>query len=383
MSLRTTGTGDQFDVLVTLYGLDVAEQMLEIARPQDEEEKAIQVWGYIGAPALHRSNGRDIMFFVNRRWIQDRSLSYAVNEAYRTLIPERRYPLLVLNIQVPPQEVGINIHPTKREVRFRNPREVFKTVQRAVRSKLMSQHPVPRVQMPSEGPGQRHSERGSLTRAQSRLALELHRTSEVDGERASSFTRPSKERLPMLRVVGQVAQTYIIAEGPGGMYLIDQHAAHERIRYEALEAQQKASEIVSQELLEPQSITASPQQAGLLEDHLETLETYGFMIRPAEGTTFSVERVPASLHGERVAVALWEMLDAAVEEDEGFSWEDQALITLSCHTAIRAGQTLSLQEMRDLVRQLEQSDLPHSCPHGRPTMVHLSEAQLEREFGRS
>ncbi|MFP3897545.1 MAG: DNA mismatch repair endonuclease MutL [Anaerolineales bacterium] len=378
-SLRTTGTGDQYDVLVTLYGLDVAEQMLEIERSQDEEP--IHVWGYIGAPSLHRSNGQDIIFFVNQRWIQDRSLSYAVHEAYRTLIPERRYPLLLLNIRVPPQEVDVNIHPTKREVRFRNPREVFRTVQRAVRSKLMSQQPVPHVQMPPERFRQGRSGDDALTTAQSRLALELHRTADMEGE--SPFVRPSSEtRLPMLRVVGQVAQTYIIAEGPGGMYLIDQHAAHERIRYEALKAQQAASEIASQELLDPQVITASPQQAELLKDRLDTLETYGFKIRPAEDTTFSIERVPASLRGEDVSAALWEMLDAALEGSEGFSWEDQALITLSCHTAIRAGQTLSLGEMRDLVRQLEQSDLPHSCPHGRPTMVHLSQAQLEKEFGR-
>ncbi|MGM0401738.1 MAG: DNA mismatch repair endonuclease MutL [Chloroflexota bacterium] len=381
MSLRTTGTGDQYDVLVTLYGLDTAERMLEIERRQDEEP--IQVWGYIGAPSLHRSNGQDIIFFVNRRWIQDRSLSYAVNEAYRTLIPERRYPILLLNIRMPPQEVDVNIHPTKREVRFRNPREVFRTVQRAVRSKLMSQHPVPKVQMPAERSQQGRHGRDSLTPDQSRLALDLHRTADMDGERISSFSRPpSAARLPMLRVVGQVAQTYIIAEGPGGMYLIDQHAAHERIRYETLKAQQQASQIASQELLEPQSITANPQQAELLKDNLEILEAYGFKIRPSEGTTFSVERVPANLHGESISAALWEMLDAAMEDSEGFSWEDQALITLSCHTAIRAGQTLSVGEMRDLVRQLEQSDLPHSCPHGRPTMVHLSQAQLEKEFGR-
>ncbi|MEA3406664.1 MAG: DNA mismatch repair endonuclease MutL [Chloroflexota bacterium] len=382
MSLRTTGTGDQLDVLVTLYGLDVAEQMLQVERLQDEESP-IQVWGYVGAPALNRSNGQDVMFFVNRRWIQDRSLSYAVNQAYRTLIPERRYPIVLLNIQVPPQQVDVNIHPTKREVRFRNPGAVFRAVQRAVRSKLMSQHPVPRVHTPADRSAQRPSGRDPLTPAQVRLALDVHRTADIDRERASSFSRlPPEERLPMLRVVGQIAQTYIIAEGPGGMYLIDQHAAHERIRYETLKAQQRASEVVSQELLEPQSITASPQQARLLEEHLDTLETYGFKIRPVEGTTFSIERVPANLHGECVSAAVWEMLDAAMEGSEGFSWEDQALITLSCHTAIRAGQTLSLQEMRDLVRQLEQSDLPHSCPHGRPTMVHLSEAQLEREFGR-
>lgn len=186
----------------------------------------------------------------------------------------------------------------------------------------------------------------------------------------------------MLRVLGQVAQTYIIAEGPGGMYLIDQHAAHERIRYEELEAQRDRGAVVSQELLDPLPVELALQQATLLEAHLDILGAFGFEVIPFGGTTFLIKRVPASLVGQDIPAALVEMIDAAVEGGQGFSWEDQALITLSCHTAIRAGQTLSSAEMRDLIRQLEKASLPHTCPHGRPTMIHLSQAQLEKEFGR-
>jgi DNA mismatch repair protein MutL len=190
------------------------------------------------------------------------------------------------------------------------------------------------------------------------------------------------ERLPMLRVLGQIAQTYIIAEGPGGMYLVDQHAAHERIRYEQLAAQRAGAQVVSQELMDPVTLEASPQQAALLEEHLDVLSSFGFDVIPFGGSTFLVKRVPSSLVGGDIAAAIQEVLEAAITGGEAFSWEDQALITLSCHTAVRAGQTLSLDEMRDLVRQLESSALPHTCPHGRPTIVQLSNAQLEREFAR-
>jgi DNA mismatch repair protein MutL len=389
--LRTTGTGVLYDVLVALYGLDVTEQMIELPRPA-EGEGIVQVWGYIGGPELHRADRQDLVFFVNRRWVQDNALAYAVAEAYRTLLPTGRHPLVVLNIALPPEEVDVNIHPTKREVRFRQAREVFSAVQKAVRTTLMAQHPVPVVASPWGGTapwGQRPSypERRPLTPEQTRLALDVQHTATGPMlQRAPElppFTQPeSTDRLPMLRVLGQIAQTYIIAEGPGGMYLIDQHAAHERLRYEELVAQRNQAGIISQELLDPTPLELSPQQATLLEAHLSALSAYGFEIVPFGGSSFLVKRVPASLKGQQVEAAIVEMLQAAQEGGAGYSWEEGTLITLSCHTSVRAGQTLSLEESRDLVRQLERATLPHTCPHGRPTMVHLSQAQLEREFGR-
>lgn len=389
--MRTPGSNKLYDVLVTLYGLDVAEQMLEIT-PSDVAAVPIRVWGYIGAPNLHRANRHDLIFFVNRRWIQDNSLAYAVTEAYRTLLPAGRHPIAVLNIALPTEDVDVNIHPTKREVRFRQEREVFAIVQRAVRARLMSQHVVPGMTIPiAPSSGQRQSYPagvGPSAAEQVRLALDMQRTADVPPLAGASLarslvTRPqATERLPMLRVLGQIGQTYIIAEGPGGMYLIDQHAAHERIRYEELKAQRARREVAAQELLDALPIELNPEQAGLLETHLDILGSYGFEIIPFGGSTFLIKRVPVNLIGQDIPIAIVELLDAALQGGATFSWEEQALITLSCHTAVRAGQTLSLDEMRDLTRQLERTSLPHTCPHGRPTVIHLSQAQLEKEFGR-
>jgi len=224
---------------------------------------------------------------------------------------------------------------------------------------------------------------------QTRLAMDLSRP----GERAQTgpFVVPDAppERLPMLRVLGQVAQTYIIAEGPGGMYLIDQHAAHERLRYEELRAQRERMGVPTQELLDPLPIELSPQQATLLEPNVATLAEFGVEIVPfggrtssVRGNTFLIKRVPAGLADGDTIGAVMELLDAAASGGEGFSWEEQILITLSCHTAVRAGRTLSIEEQRDLVQRLEHASLPHTCPHGRPTIIHISQAQLEREFGR-
>lgn len=388
--LRTTGTGALLDAIVAIYGLDVAEQTLIV--PPSESPGGIRVSGIIGAPSVHRPNRQDIVLFVNRRWVQDTSLNVAASDAYRTLLPNGRFPLVILHIELPPEDVDVNIHPTKREVRFRHARDVFAAVQRTVRSTLMAHHPIPvsppEYGGPASGGGtwQRREALAHLQRPapeQSHLAMDMYRP----GDRPSDtgpFVVPETppERLPMLRVLGQVAQTYIIAEGPGGMYLIDQHAAHERIRYEELRAQRERMGIATQELLDPLPIELSPQQATLLEAHTATLATFGVAIEPFGGNTYLVKRVPAGLADGDIIAAVMELLDAAAQGGEAFSWEDQILITLSCHTAVRAGRTLSIEEQRDLVRQLERAALPHTCPHGRPTMIHLSQAQLEKEFGR-
>jgi len=209
-------------------------------------------------------------------------------------------------------------------------------------------------------------------------ALELQRTADVLPGTVES--QGGARRLPMLRVVGQVAQTYIVAEGPGGIYLVDQHAAHERIVYERLLAERKGAQVATQALLEPLVIELTPTRAQMLELHVQDLTALGFGLEPFGVNSFRVRHIPTAFAGGDVAGALNEMLDLA--ELDGVSWQDEALVTIVCHSVVRAGQTLSMPEMRDLIRQLEETSTPHSCPHGRPTMIHLSAAALEREFGR-
>ncbi len=390
--LQTTGTGNLRDVLVAIYGLDIAEQMLEVD-PSGENRGQVRVSGYISAPSVHRSNRSDLALFINRRWIQDPSLTYAVTEAYRTLLPQRRHPIVVIQIEMPPEDVDVNIHPTKREVRMRHARDVFAAVQRAVRHTLMAQSPVAGIST-SFTSGNDWSRVDTLrtlgrgTKGSGQGSLDIYRTAQgvaPDGPAAGESTglAPASERLPMLRVVGQIAQTYIVAEGPGGLYLIDQHAAHERIRYEQIKASRTQGAVPSQDLLQPATLEFSPEQATILSAHLADLTAFGFDVAEFGGNTYLVRRVPANLVGEDVRTALSEIVDGLLDKKQPTTFDEEALIVLSCHTAIRAGQTLSPPEMRDLVRQLEQATVPHTCPHGRPTILHMSRAQLERQFGRT
>jgi DNA mismatch repair protein MutL len=186
----------------------------------------------------------------------------------------------------------------------------------------------------------------------------------------------------MLRVLGQLGQTYIIAEGPGGMYLIDQHTAHERVLYERFTAERARMAVASQQLLSPLPLELTPRQHAAMAEHVEALTELGFEIEPFGGETFLLRAVPAALERGDIGQAVAEILDELAEEGTGETREEKALISVVCHSAVRAGQTLSMEEMRDLVRQLEETSLPHTCPHGRPTMIHLSAEQLAREFRR-
>jgi len=255
---QSTGSGKLYDVLIKVYGLDVAKQMLEVGSWKLEggssqveggdrypvSDPGLRVSGYVGVPSLHRSNRQQITFYVNRRWIRDRSLAYAVIQAYHTLLPVGRFPVALLFLDMDPTNVDVNVHPTKAEVRFRDGRGVFRTVQRAVRRVLVDQAPVPALTgRPSAWPtpewgGRQPAAAGQQSAAQ--LAMELHRPAV---ESAVSPQQDATFRLPMLRVVGQLGATYIVAEGPEGMYLIDQHAAHERILYEKLMAEKAGAKV--------------------------------------------------------------------------------------------------------------------------------------------
>jgi DNA mismatch repair protein MutL len=186
----------------------------------------------------------------------------------------------------------------------------------------------------------------------------------------------------MLRVLGQLGQTYIVAEGPTGMYLIDQHAAHERVLYERLQSEKGRAAVASQTLVEPITIEPGPRQVALDEDRLAKLKDLGFDLEPFGGGTYLIRGVPAMLQTAELEQSILDIMDEAERADGARPWEDEVAIGVACHGAVRSGQTLAIDQMQELILQLEQTSLPRTCPHGRPTMLHMSAEQLEREFGR-
>jgi DNA mismatch repair protein MutL len=390
---RSSGNGSLYDVLVDVLGVDDASAMLEVEGSGSLRSDLPEVWvgGFTSAPHLNRSNRGQITLFVNGRWVQDSQLSYAVIQAYHTLLPSGRYPVAVVLVEVAPEEVDVNVHPAKAEVRFRHREAVFGAVQRAVRRALVDQAPAPSLGSGVVwGSPEWAARRERLTQATRTLmgqsGLDLP---DASPGRPSQQRQPADQqeggeaRLPMLRVVGQVGTTYIVAEGPEGLYLIDQHAAHERILYEQFMAA-RSQPIARQELLEAQVVRLPPEQMALLEESLDDLQAVGFAVEVFGNDSVLVRAVPALVAEADPA----EALRAALDDTEcgkmpAESTAEARLIARVCkQAAIKAGQTLSYQEMQTMLRQLEACESPTTCPHGRPTMLHLSAAQLAREFGR-
>ena len=401
-ALLTSGNGNRREVLATLYGVEAGRQMLEVI----SEEDHLRVTGFISPTSLTRSNRREIIFFINGRPVQDTALIAALVQAYHTLLMVGRYPIAVLFLEMPPETVDVNVHPTKAEVRFRASDEVFRGVQRAARRALLAYMPVPEANQglrwaPPWAPQPAWLPSTPQPDPAWGMAQALQQPAAAPGDAAPLEAGARQavlpaQRVPLLRLVGQIASTYLVAEGPDGLYLIDQHAAHERVLFERFMRQHQAAppdggtegsragHIPAQALLEPAAVELPPASARLLEEQLPVLQHLGFQVEPFGRGTFLVRAIPALLAGLNPAAALAVLVEDFEEDETPLQAELEAkIIARVCkRAAVKAGQLLSPDEQRNLLSELEACQSPRTCPHGRPTMIHLSVDLLERQFGR-
>jgi len=392
--LQTSGDGDRRAILAALYGVDVAKQMLEIR----SEEEGSSLTGFISPTSLTRSNRREITFFINGRWVHDVSLSTALLQAYHTLLMVGRYPLTALFLEIPPEEVDVNVHPAKAEVRFRNQDKVFSFVQRSARKTLLAYSPVPNVapslwgttrtvsveQPRNSGLDWAIGHDEDLSRLSNSESPVTAQSIQPPTATQPSITTSQPNSIPLLRLIGQIGATYLVAEGPDGLYLVDQHAAHERVLFEKLMTQHALKNIPSQSLLTPAVVTLPPQSSSLLITQLPLLQHFGFDVEEFGPNTFQVRAMPALFMGSDPSFALRALVEDFEEDESPLQNEIEAkLAARVCkRMAVKAGQALSNEEQRALLHDLEACDSPRTCPHGRPTMIHLSVDMLERQFGR-
>ncbi|MGE5250737.1 MAG: DNA mismatch repair endonuclease MutL [Bacteroidota bacterium] len=393
VSLQTAGDGDRRAILAALYGVDTARQMLEVMAEEGPgaEQGGMKLSGFVSPTSVTRSNRRELTFFVNGRWVQDAALNSALLQAYHTLLMVGRYPLAALFLELEPEDVDVNVHPAKAEVRFKNQDRVFSFVQRATRRALLAYTPVP--SLPSAtlwGGPSRPAERGEAGldwRMAAEAGMEQTPAAQTGPEipqPAGSAAQAPLSRLPLMRLIGQVGATYLVAEGPDGLYLIDQHAAHERVLFEKLMAQMASRNVPSQALLAPAVVLVAPAQARLLEEQLEVLRGFGFEVEPFGANAFQVRAMPVLFGGSDPAPALLSLVEDFEEDEAPLQAELEARLAgrVCKRLAVKAGQALSPEEQRALLLDLESCESPRTCPHGRPTMIHLSVDMLERQFGR-
>ncbi len=382
-SFTTTGSGDPVAAALEIWGPEVGNAALRL-EPLEESAAVpgVSVSGWVGAPTVTRSHRQGIVLFVNGRWVQNRALAFALEEAYHSLLMVGRHPVACAHITLDPALVDVNVHPTKAEVKFADERAACRALSRATHAALARG---PRAELP---PIRFEPPAFSPERAEQRAFAAVA----VPEQPASSLPReeepvpPGIDRhasgVPVLRVLGQVGASFIIAEGPDGMYLIDQHAAHERVMYEKILGQIRGRAVARQPMLDPLVVDLSPEEMAAFEKSRDELTEIGFEIEPFAAQAVAVRAVPALVQRVDVAERLRLILRELAEGGMGESWLDAVAISTACHTSIRAGQALSLAEMRELVSDLERSSQPRACGHGRPTMLHMTRGELERQFKR-
>ncbi len=384
---RSSGRGELADVVAEVFGRAHFKRMIAIAGEQRARiaQAAIAVRGYISLPDLTRSDRSRIVLFVNGRAVQDNALSHAVSQAYEGMIKPGAFPFAVLLISLPTDFVDVNVHPTKAQVRFREPRQVFSTVQRTARQALLAAD----VADVDEFNADKWTAAGF-----SNESIDYRRPAPPyagagtddfhDADLGSIPVRadsPDKPRtLPILRVVGQIGALYIVAEGPVGLYLIDQNAAHERILYEQTREAWRAGCLASQQIDDSQTVLLSPEHDNVLGECAAVLCELGFEIEPFGPHTYVFRALPEVFAATRLADSFPNMLEHL--RQNGCA-ADEAIAALAAGAAVKSGQILSMQEMQTLVAQLERCPSPLAAPSGRTTLIRLTREQLALEFRRA
>ena len=387
--LATSGNGNLRDVMAAVHGAELAGKMIEVG----SWAGPYPVWGLTSSPEHSRANRTGISMFINGRWIFSRTISVALEDAYRGLLMERRFPLAAIFVDVPPPEVDVNVHPNKREVRLLRDGDVFSSVQHAVRDALLAEPPVADAgellsqAQPTETPfaSQAFEPAFELTTVVPQGSLApLPEPGPVADPAADSSPLLSQPPLRNLRVLGQISNTYIVAEGPGGMYLIDQHAAHESVLYYRLLRQWSGSGPDVQPMLEPMPVELTPVQLDAASDARAMLERYGLILEPFGEGAWLVRAVPAMARRVDIGRMLTEALDGYILARSNAPETHLAVAaSIACHSAVRAGQSLDYQEMAALSDAIASEGNPQHCPHGRPTVVRVSTDSLEKQFGRT
>ena len=429
-AVRVNTPGD-FDDAAALAAVYRVKDTANLVNLQQDPGAAFSAGGAIGLPELNYGRRSHITVAVNGRLVQSYRLTYAIERGYHGFLPDKRFPMALIKATAPLEDVDVNVHPQKTEVRFRREGLMFSVIESAVKEALGTRAPVrqfsdsriasslttslegafamrrgvdspPRVEIVNgdastsagaKAPCHEHMDKPAPGTVE-RFGQQSTWDNRPDGRLDSAPSRRHRDVLPGLRVLGQAQLTYIVAEDASGVFLIDQHAAHERVKFEEIKARHVARSVDSQLLLTPQSVELSPQQQVIYSEGAAWFADAGWDIEPFGGDSILIRAIPQILV-ERAAgdangaeKAFLKVLDEVTQpvvggnNGESMPWSERLLATMACHAAVRAGDALTVESCEEIVRMLQECEHPQSCPHGRPTMLLLTGEALEREFER-
>jgi DNA mismatch repair protein MutL len=375
-------TNELVDRVHTVLGKNTADACIPIFYGGTE----ISIEGFIGKPELARKGSKHQYLFVNNRHISHPLFSYALSQSYHSLLMDGKKPFYVINIRIDPKLIDVNVHPRKLEIRFLNQSKLFRILQSAAKVSLEKNVLMPEIPSKLGVPG-KYDLPGTVNQA-------LEFTEQISSSNVRDLTpgrlnkyaykQDGLSQLSMTPLT-QIAKSYILAENEEGLVLIDQHAAHERIRFEELMDEYEKKEPAKQQLLIPQNIELSPLEVEIFSDNKEIFNKLGFEIEVFGGNTFIIHSIPAPIAKENIENVILNVLNDVADKKkthEVKNPQERIIEYMACRSAIKFGKDLSLDEMMSLIRQLDKLKRPYTCPHGRPSMIKLTFHELEKMFKR-
>ena len=393
--LRTDGSGNLLKVIQSIYGNDVVRKMVSVSG----ENADYEITGYISLPEVHRSSRNNMVTIVNGRVVRNMEINRVINEAYHSYKPDNRYPITVLNIIVDPSVIDVNIHPTKMDIKFSKMDTLTELIREMVVSKISNRELIPKAFLKEEKK-QEFVEKPKYIEQYIKLDSKGSTIEEIDIPDEEIIVNDElnidlvsddedykidDKLMPEMYPVGLVHGTYIILENEKGMYLMDLHAAKERCNYERFKKAMGEPIIASTAMLFPVTIELTSSEFIILREHLNLLADLKFKVEEFGINSIIVKEHPAWLPTNNIEDSIRTIIDVIIKEKE-FSIEkfnEKVATMMSCKHAVRANTHLTMEDMRDLVKDLRNCKNPFNCPHGRPTTVFYSNYDLEKLFKRS
>ena len=398
--ITTTQNANLLTRITELFPEKIADELKEIKKT--DTLSRIEIAGYTSVPTYTRSSRKTIYTFVNSRSIKCPIIMKAIDTAYKNMLPQGRFPFVVLNLNINPTEIDVNAHPTKREIRYKNPNQIFNFVQSAINyaldAALRAQSSVPTenniINFNSSNINYSQEKIGTnndddfvlpLNTFKSITNKEISITSPLENKTEQTkieinFEMPSK--LKQVNVIGQFKNTYILVENEDNLEIIDQHIAQERYIYEKLKNQK---EIASQLIIISDVIDVMPEEADILENAKDNLAKFGYKIEKISDTQITFRKIPQVLSKIKQQDILSELLKNLKDSPDNNldTIEERILITTACKASVKAGEKLTLWQMEEIVKQLRTTKNPYTCPHGRPISHFISHKEIASYFARN
>lgn len=422
--MYTSGNGNVKDIIYHLYGRDVAGALLPISL----KGPTVSVDGYVGKPFISRGNRNYESYFINGRYIKSKIIYKAIEDGYKTFTMAHKYPFVCLNIEVEPELLDVNVHPTKMEIRFRNEKELYELLAPGIKETLSHREMIPKAEL-----GKQKKEAKPVLSGKMPEPFEQVRREEHTGNEAAKNTAPEttagpqetmkkyaakpeakksvfagvnyhrdagkediqqmtlnetslldEEAKPDRKVIGQLFKTYWLIEYEDQLFIMDQHAAHEKVNYEKLMKSFREKKIYSQGVEPPYVVTLSMAEAKVLDETKEIFQELGFTIEAFGGNEFCIRQVPANLYGLKEKELFMELLDSLTADGVK---KDPEMVTdkiasMACKMSAKGNQRMSLPEIKHLLDLLMECENPYTCPHGRPTIIKMSKYEIEKKFKR-